>query len=644
MLLSHVNSPEDLKFIGREHLPRVCEGIREIIIDAVSKNGGHLAPSLGTVELTVAMHYVFDSPSDKIVWDVGHQSYAHKIITGRRDKFHTLRKEGGISGFPKTNESPHDTFNTGHSSTSISAAVGIAKAMKRKGLDNRAIAVIGDGSMTGGMAFEALNQAGHKVGNLVVVLNDNEMSISPNVGALSKFLSKRIHGKRGSSIRQHIKKLLLLIPFWGKRLYYVSKRAQEAAVGFFTPGLLFEAFGFDYIGPLDGYNLDELVEVFREIKSRPVGDSPVLVHVLTKKGKGYKPAEDDPTRFHGTGPFDKATGKAASSSAISYTMAFADSLVRLAKKNESIVAITAAMPTGTGLDAFMKEFPDRTYDVGIAEGHAVTFAAGLASQGLRPVVAIYSSFLQRAVDSIVHDVCLQNLPVVFAIDRAGLVGDDGPTHHGTFDLTYLRMIPNLTVLAPRSAQTLDKMLEFATKHSGPVAIRYPRGPVPEEVYESGYEFEPAKAETLFKPEGAKAAILAVGHLVPEAIAAAKKLADEGIPCEVIDPCSIKPLDVRALERISSSYGLIVTVEENVIAGGFSSAVNGWLSSEGKRDVRLIQLGLPDRFVEHAEQARLRNIYGIDSEAIAKAVRDNSDALRDAEGVAAYSKTDKITAI
>jgi 1-deoxy-D-xylulose-5-phosphate synthase len=625
MILNSISNPNDLKKIAKEFLPEVCEQIRECIIDTVSRTGGHIAPSLGVVELSVALHYVFDSPNDKIIWDVGHQAYAHKILTGRRDEFATLRQKGGISGFPKRSESEHDAFGAGHASTSISAALGIAKGLRKKGLDNRAIAVIGDGSMTGGLALEALNHAGHKVSNLIVILNDNEMSISPNVGAVSKFLSLHIHGKTAGRIRKIMRKCLSVIPVLGKKVYGLTQKAEEAAVSFFTPGAVFEAFGFDYIGPLGGHDVEELIRVFKDINTSS-GGRPLLIHVMTKKGKGYKPAEDDPTIFHGVGPFDRTSGKLISKGGPTFTKAFDGALMKIAAENSSIIAITAAMATGTGLTNFANKYPDRFFDVGIAEGHAVTFAAGLATEGFRPVVAIYSTFLQRAYDNIVHDVCLQNLPVTFAIDRAGVVGDDGPTHHGTFDLTYLRSLPNLTLLAPRSAEVLDDMLNFAVTHNGPVAIRYPRGAVSDEVHRSTEPFRAGRAEIVWQKDDEPSSVIiwAVGHLVPEAVKAAELLSGEGINVTVVDPRSIKPLDTDLLRDTLAKCNNIMTIEENVLAGGFGSAISEWLVSENIITARVKSLGFPDQFVEHSSQKELRAEYGIDAAGIAIAVRELSE--------------------
>lgn len=634
MILNKIDNPDDLKKIGEHCLPELCSQIRNIIIDTVSKNGGHIAPSLGVVELSVALHYVFDSPNDKIIWDVGHQSYAHKILTGRRENFHTLRLKDGISGFPKPDESQHDIFGTGHASTSISAALGIAKAMNRNMEKNRAIAIIGDGSMTGGLALEALNHAGHKVGNLTVILNDNEMSISPNVGAVSRFLSLHMHGKTAGRVRRFARKLLMLTG-WGKWIYGVTQKAEEAALSFFTPGAVFEAFGFNYIGPLDGHDIHELIRVFKDVKSEPLDNKPLLIHVMTKKGRGYKPAEKDPTTFHGIGPFDKNNGKKIGGKEMTYTEAFGKAVNKLAEENDKVMAITAAMATGTGLTEFAKKYPDRFFDVGIAEGHAVTFAAGLTTQGYRPIVAIYSTFLQRAYDNIIHDVSLQNLPVIFALDRAGVVGDDGPTHHGTFDLSYLRSIPNLKVLAPRSASQLEKMLNYAVKSDGPVAIRYPRGLVPEEVFYSPDKFVPGKAQIVWQSDLPRIAIWAVGHLVSEGVAAAEILKEKGVSVTVIDPCSIKPLDTEMLRRVCSNHKAMVTVEENVLAGGFGSLVSEWMTKEEISSVRLKSLGLPDSFVPHSSQKDLRAEYGIDAAGIVMTIMSLIQNFEDGLSLESY---------
>ncbi|MDA8165776.1 MAG: 1-deoxy-D-xylulose-5-phosphate synthase, partial [Desulfobacteraceae bacterium] len=474
-LLAKINSPSDLRLLAETDLPALAEEIRQEIIRTVSCTGGHLAPCLGVVELTIALHYVFDTPDDKLIWDVGHQCYAHKLITGRRDRFHTLRQHQGISGFPKRDESPYDVFDTGHSSTSISAGLGIATAKDLKGDPDKVIAVIGDGSMTGGMAFEALNQAGHLGKNLIVILNDNEMSISPNVGALSSFLSRKLTGRTMVRVKREMESFLKSFANVGENILTVLKKGEDSLKGFFTPGMLFEALKFEYIGPIPGHQLETLVETLRNVKE--FGQGPTLIHVLTTKGKGYPPAERKPDDFHGVGPFDIATGipRPAPPGPVSYTRTFGDTLIHLAEKDPRIAAITAAMPAGTGLARFARRFPDRFFDVGIAEQHAVTYAAGLATEGMLPVVAIYSTFLQRSLDQIIHDVCLPNLPVTFAIDRAGLVGDDGPTHHGAFDLCFFRFIPNMVLMAPKDECELQHMLHTAIYHPGPAAVRYPRG-------------------------------------------------------------------------------------------------------------------------------------------------------------------------
>ena len=473
--LEYIKGPEDIRNLPVSDLVTLASEIRSFLIESVSKTGGHLGPSLGVVELTLALHYVFNTPVDKLIWDVGHQSYAHKLITGRRDTFHTLRQYQGISGFPKTSESEYDTFETGHSSTSISAALGMALAKDLKDDPAKAIAVIGDGSMTAGMAFEALNQAGHINKDLIVILNDNEMSISPNVGALSSFLSRKLTGRTMRRLKDHLVERLGQLSNVGENILTVLKKSEDSFKSFFTPGMLFEALKFDYVGPLNGHNFDELIETFETIRDTQQG--PVLIHVLTTKGKGYEPAEKNPGTYHGIGPFDPGTGKVKSNGKgpVCYTKVFGDTLAKIGQTNSDVVAISAAMVTGTGLSKFAETFPDRFFDVGIAEQHAVTFAAGLASEGLHPVVAIYSTFFQRAYDQIIHDVCIPNLPVTLAIDRAGVVGADGPTHHGVFDLSFLRIVPNLILMAPKDEQELQHMLFTAINQNGPSVLRYPRG-------------------------------------------------------------------------------------------------------------------------------------------------------------------------
>lgn len=627
-LLDTITCPADLKKIPRDQLPALAEEIRAFLLETVSRTGGHLASNLGVVELSIALHYCFDSPTDRFVWDVGHQAYTHKILTGRRDRFHTQRQYHGISGFPKRSESSHDAFDTGHSSTSISAGLGMAMARELRGGSNKVVAVIGDGSMTGGIAFEALNQAGHLKKNLIVVLNDNEMSISPNVGAFSSFVSRKLTGSYFRELKKEVQGLLQNIPAIGKDILQFARRAENSLKGFLTPGMLFEALGFDYIGPIQGHNLPQLLEVFENARGL---EGPVVVHVMTTKGKGYVPAETNPSAFHGVGPFDVATGKTTGGKpgTASYTGIFGDTLAQLARENEKIVAITAAMPDGTGLTGFAKEFPERFFDVGIAEQHAVTFAAGLAAEGFRPVTAIYSTFLQRAYDQVFHDVCLQNLPVVFALDRGGVVGDDGPTHHGVFDLSYLRHLPGMTLMAPKDENELRHMLKTAVSHDGPIALRYPRGagygiPLDQELR----EIPIGTGETL--AEGDDVAIIAIGITVLPALEAARTLAEKGIRAMVINARFVKPLDRDLILRAARRTGCIITAEENALQGGFGSAVLELLADEGMTGVRVKRLGIPDRFVEQGPQPQLRADLGIDAAGIAAA----TEAFLAAKGASA----------
>ena len=608
-VLDRINLPDDLKPLSLEDLQILAQEIREEIIKTVSKTGGHLASSLGAVEIAIALHYVFNAPRDKIIWDVGHQAYAHKILTGRKDRFHTLRTYGGISGFPKREESIYDTFGTGHSSTSISAGLGISTAKSLKGEKDKVIAVIGDGALTAGIAFEGLNQAGHTEKDLIVILNDNEMSISPNVGALSSFLSRKLTGRRFVTLRKGMEYFIKSIPGVGEDIWKLLKKGEDSLITFLTPGMLFEAFKFKYIGPINGHRLDRLIEVFNNARFL---EGPVLIHVSTIKGKGYEPAEKNPSKYHGTGPFDIKTGKPikGSDSRPTYTQVFGDAIVELARRNERIYAITAAMPDGTGLIKFSKEFPERFSDVGIAEQHAVTFAAGLAVEGYRPVVAIYSTFLQRAFDQIIHDVCLQKLPVVFAIDRAGIVGEDGPTHHGTFDLSYLRLIPNMIVSAPKDENELRHLLYTALNQDYPMAIRYPRGKaVGVELEKEFKEIPIGKAEIL--KEGKDVVALAIGSTVYPALRAAEELEKEGISTCVVNCRFVKPLD-KEIVRIVRSIGNAMTIEENSIYGGFGSAILELLNDEGIRDVNIKRIALPDKFIEHGEANFLRKKYGLDS--------------------------------
>jgi 1-deoxy-D-xylulose-5-phosphate synthase len=618
-LLDQINSPADLKKLTLFELGDLAGEIRQEIIKTVSRTGGHLAPSLGVVELTIALHYVFDAPRDKIIWDVGHQAYAHKLLTGRRDRFHTLRCYGGISGFPKRSESPYDTFDTGHSSTSISAGLGISTAKALKGEKHRVISVIGDGSMTAGMAFEGLNQAGHTEKNLMVVLNDNAMSISPNVGAFSSFLSRKMTGKRFVSLKKDLENFLESVPGVGSNILNLVRKSEDSFITFFTPGMLFESFKFKYIGPINGHRLDRLIEALGNTLHL---EGPVLLHVLTVKGKGYGPAEKDPAHYHGVGAFEISTGaspKGGPKRVPSYTEVFGETLLDLGRDNEKLFAITAAMPEGTGLTEFASAYPERFLDVGIAEQHAVTFAAGLATEGFRPVVAIYSTFLQRAFDQIVHDVCLSKLPVVFAIDRGGLVGEDGPTHHGHFDITYLRNLPNMTLMAPKDENELRHMIYSALQQPGPVAIRYPRGQGVGVPLDPGYKLIPmGKAEVL--KEGGDAIILALGSMVYPALEAASTLENEGRSVGVVNCRFVKPLDNR-LGELALQSGRVLVVEENVRQGGLGGAILELFNDTGIQNVLVKRLGLPDMFVEHGPLSCLREKYGLDASGILREARD-----------------------
>jgi len=618
-ILAGITDPRQLKGLSLKELETLAAELRERIIETCAANGGHLAPSLGVVELTIALHRVFDSPADKIVWDVGHQAYAHKLLTGRNDRFHTLRTLGGISGFPKRCESLHDSFDVGHSSTSISAALGFAVARDLAGKRNKVLAVIGDGSMTGGIAYEALNHAGDLNKDLVVILNDNEMSISENVGAISSLLSRTITSDFVHKAKKELEAFLEGMPMFGKSALQVAKRAEESLKGLFTPGMLFEAFGFEYIGPIDGHNIPQLIETLENVKRF---DDAVLIHVITKKGKGYKPAENNPSLFHGVGPFDVASGKVlkGKGGAASYTGVFGETIKKIAQENDKVVAVTAAMPDGTGLTPFAKEFPERFFDVGIAEQHAITFAAGLAAEGFRPVVALYSSFLQRGFDQLAHDVCLQELPVVLAIDRAGVVGSDGPTHHGVFDLSYLRHLPNLTVMAPKDENELQHMLNTALSLNGPAAIRYPRGPglgVPMDQILA--ELPIGKGE-LLRP-GKDGAIVAIGTMVQPAMDAAARLSrEDGLELAVVNARFVKPLDRELILSVCGS-GYLFTAEENALQGGFGSAVLELLEEEDVTCVKVTRFGYPDRFVEQGEQAELKAAYGLDAAGMARRIKE-----------------------
>lgn len=613
-LLDSITGPADLKRLPPEELPRVAAEVRELIIDTVSEVGGHLASSLGAVEIAVALQYVLNTPDDKIIWDVGHQAYAHKILTGRKDEFRSLRQFGGISGFPKPSESVFDTFIAGHSSTSISAALGMAAARDLSGKKNTVVAVIGDGSLTAGLAFEGLNQAGHLKKNLIVVLNDNEMSISKNVGALSQFLSRKLTGRFATNLKKDVENFIKSIPRIGHRLLDLAKKAEDSIITLLTPGMLFEGLGFHYIGPIDGHDMAALVTALKDVTTL---EGPVLLHVLTKKGKGYLPAEADPATFHGVGPFIRETGKPRKASKQSYTNVFSGALLEIAEADRRVVAITAAMPEGTGLARFAETYPDRFFDVGIAEQHALTFAAGLAREGFVPVTAIYSTFLQRAYDQVFHDVCLQDLPVVIAIDRAGIVGQDGPTHHGLFDISFLRHIPNMIVAAPKDEDELRHMLYSAVQYGKPTALRYPRGSCIGVDTTGPMRLIPAgKAEVL--KDGNDAAILALGTMVGQTLEAAASLEKAGIKAAVVNARFAKPLDAECILNIAASSGCIVTVEENALQGGFGSAVLELLEEHSIR-MPFKRIGVPDEFIEHGGQEELRDRIGLNAAGIETAV-------------------------
>lgn len=620
-LLDSIHAPADIRALSIPQLEQLAHEVRVRIIDVVSHTGGHLAPSLGVVELTLALLSSFDADSDKFIWDVGHQSYAWKLLTGRSERFHTLRQLDGISGFPKPCESSYDHFGVGHSSTSISAAMGMAMARDLAEEHHRVVAVIGDGSLTAGQAFEGLNLAGHMGRRFIVVLNDNEMSISPNVGALSRFLSRTLSRRWVRQTKKDVLALLRSIPRVGNDLATYAMRGEWSFKSFFTPGMLFEAFRFTYIGPVDGHDLAALKRHLD--MAAAVEDGPVLLHVLTRKGKGYKPAEDDPTHFHGVGVFEPETGLALKKANVpSFTDIFGKTLTEMAATDKRIVAITAAMPEGTGTTSFQEQFPERFVDVGICEQHAVTFAAGLAIRGLRPVVAIYSTFLQRSYDQIVHDVCLQNLPVTFCLDRSGLVGEDGPTHHGSFDIAYLRHIPNMRLLSPRDEDMLRHAFYTAINGNAPTALRYPRG--------AGYGvavdgplrmLEEGRGELL--QDGERIAVIAVGNRVHPALEAAQMIQEElGVQVAVFDPIWLKPLPEEQLLELVRRFGMVLFVEESSLSGGFSSAVLEMLADkDALHGQRIRRLGLPDHFVEQGTQRQLRERLGLRADGIAKELRE-----------------------
>ena len=611
-LLESINSPADLRRLDRKQLPQLAIELRAFLIDSVSQTGGHLSSNLGTVELTIALHAVFNTPEDRLVWDVGHQCYAHKILTGRRQGMSTLRMHGGVSGFPKRSESLYDTFGVGHSSTSISAALGMALAAKHKGEDRKAIAIIGDGAMSAGMAFEALNNAGVADADMLVILNDNEMSISPPVGALNNILTRLMSGKTYNAAREAGRHMLGFAP----PLLELARRAEEHVKGMIAPGTLFEEFGFHYYGPIDGHDLDALIPTLENLRKLK---GPKFLHVITKKGRGYKLAEADPILYHGVSKFTPCDGIKASKGPgkLTYTQVFGDWLCDMAKADSRLVGITPAMREGSGLLRFSTEHPDRYYDVGIAEQHAVTFAAGLACEGLKPVVAIYSTFLQRAYDQLVHDVALQNLPVIFAVDRGGLVGADGPTHHGTFDLSFVTCIPNMVVMAPADETECRKMLSTAYALDCPSMVRYPRGGGTGVVPEMNLDTLPlGKGE--IRRRGKDVALLAFGSLVPAAVAAGEEL-----DATVANMRFVKPLDAELIVELAGNHSLLVAIEENAVIGGAGSEIERLLAERGLM-VPVLRLGLPDRFIDHGEQGQLLAELGLDKDGIVRAVRARSN--------------------
>jgi 1-deoxy-D-xylulose-5-phosphate synthase len=617
-LLFDIDEPKDLQKLDVADLKTVCSEIREYMVDVISEIGGHFGGGLGTVELTVALNYVFNPPHDKIVWDTGHQAYPHKILCERRDQLNTIRRLNGISGFLKISESEYDAFGAGHASTSISAALGMAAASAQQNIDRKSIAVIGDGAMTGGMAYEAMNNSGILNANLIVVLNDNQMSIAPNVWQISNYFTEMIAHPEYNKFKGAIWDLTGKLDNFGDRLRKVAARLQSGIKAIITPGMLFEAFGFRYFGPVNGHNIGQLVKLFQHVKDL---NGPILVHAITEKGKGYKPAEGHVQRLHASTPFDKVTGKAHKKAGPpSYTSIFGNALVEIIKENKNVVGVTAAMPDGTGLNILQKEIPENYYDVGIAEEHAVTFAAGMATQGTIPVVAIYSTFLQRGFDQIIHDVALQKLHAVFVLDRAGLVGADGPTHHGSFDLSYLRMIPGIVVMAPKDESELRDMLYTAVNHrGGPVALRYPRGSALGVELKDGFEAIPiGKAETL--QSGEDVALLAVGSMVDYSLKAAEQIKEEGINPEIVNMRFVKPLDTELLYDIANRFDRIVTLEENSLVGGFGSAVLEYFGQK-QLNKKVLNIGLPDEFVDHGTQAELHKILKIDPEGITERVKN-----------------------
>ena len=614
-MLEKINSPQDLKKLTLEEKALLAKEIREYILDIVSKNGGHLASNLGVVELTIALHSVFDVPKDKIVWDVGHQTYVHKILTGRKEELKTLRKLDGIAGFPKTNESEADCFNTGHSSTSISAALGMARARDIKNEHNSVLAVIGDGALTGGMAIEALNDAGYSRSKITVILNDNEMSISKNVGGLNMFLSKLRTKKLYTKSNVSAKKIILKIPVVGRPFVRLVQKAKRSIKQLIIPKMFFEDIGFTYLGPVDGHNIQELENILRLSKQV---DTPVLIHVLTKKGKGYEIAEKNPDKFHSISPFNIETGEVKKAKSKDYSAVFGEKLVSLAEKNDKIVAITASMKDGTGLTKFQKQFPKRFFDIGIAEQHAVGLAAGMAKAGMIPVVPIYSSFYQRAYDQVIHDVAIQNLPVIMCVDRAGIVGSDGETHQGLLDMSFFRLVPNLTIMAPKNFKELEQMLEFAVNLNKPVVIRYPRGGEDNIDINTDLEIKNGKAEIL--KEGTDITIVAIGKMVSRAYRVADKLKQKNIDAQVINARFLKPFDNNTVKNAIAKTNAVVTIEDGTIINGLATAVNELVINENLLGIKIKNFAYPDIYVKHGSVDELEKIYGLDEENITNEIK------------------------
>ena len=622
MILEKIRKPNDIHKIPLADFEPLAEEIRDFLIQSVSRTGGHLASNLGVVELTLALHNVLDFPEDKLIWDVGHQAYIHKILTGRKDEFSNLRKEGGLSGFPKRSESDCDSYDAGHSSNSISAGLGYVRARDILGQKHHVVSVIGDGALTGGMAYEALNNAAELKTNFIIIINDNNMSISRNVGGMSTYLSALRTAEAYTGMKMGVTKTLKKVPKVGTALVDTMRKTKSSIKQLFIPGMLFENMGLTYLGPVDGHNMRQMMKLFNEAKRV---EGPVVVHVLTQKGKGYGPASSHPDRFHGTGPFDIQTGKALQKkTAPSYTYIFSEKMLSLGEKNKKLVAITAAMPDGTGLVGFSKKFPDRFFDVGIAEEHAVSFAAGLALGGLIPVAAIYSSFLQRAVDQILHDVCMQNLHVIFAVDRAGLVGADGETHQGCFDLSYLSMMPNMTVLAPKNDRELEEMLEFAVSHQGPVAIRYPRGNAYQGLREHQEPIVYGRSEILAK--GQKIAVLGVGSMLPSCEKVCQGLREDGYEPTLVNARFVKPLDVELLDQLAKDHSLFVTVEENVKSGGYGEHVSAYMEA-CHPEAHVLSATVWDRFVPQGNVESLRAKIGLGVADIRQAIED-SEVLKE----------------